>query len=70
MLTRFIPNLFTLGNLFLGMMAILLAIDGNYSLVRHYGHCSDLCWMVWMAEWHVHSMPKVNSARNWIPCLT
>ncbi|MEK4363677.1 CDP-diacylglycerol--serine O-phosphatidyltransferase [Paenibacillus sp. FSL M8-0212] len=32
MLTRFIPNLFTLGNLFLGMMAILLAIDGNYSL--------------------------------------
>ncbi|WP_440113250.1 CDP-diacylglycerol--serine O-phosphatidyltransferase [Paenibacillus sp. QZ-Y1] len=32
MLTRFIPNLFTIGNLFLGMMAILLAIDGNYSL--------------------------------------
>lgn len=32
MLTRFIPNLFTLGNLFLGMMAILLAIDGKYSL--------------------------------------
>ncbi|WP_342552980.1 CDP-diacylglycerol--serine O-phosphatidyltransferase [Paenibacillus sp. FSL R7-0652] len=31
MLTRFIPNLFTLGNLFLGMLAILLAINGKYS---------------------------------------
>ncbi|PZT54846.1 CDP-diacylglycerol--serine O-phosphatidyltransferase [Paenibacillus silvae] len=32
MLTRFIPNLFTLGNLFLGMLAILLAINEKYSL--------------------------------------
>lgn len=32
MITRFIPNLFTLGNLFLGMMAILLAINESYSL--------------------------------------
>lgn len=32
MITKSIPNLFTLGNLFLGMLAIMLALDGKYSL--------------------------------------
>ncbi|MDO7908378.1 CDP-diacylglycerol--serine O-phosphatidyltransferase [Paenibacillus sp. JX-17] len=32
MITKSIPNLFTLGNLFLGMVAILMAFDGKYSL--------------------------------------
>lgn len=32
MITKSIPNLFTLGNLFLGMLAIMLAMDGRYSL--------------------------------------
>lgn len=32
MITKSIPNLFTLGNLFLGMLAIMLALDGRYSL--------------------------------------
>ncbi|CAM3089452.1 CDP-diacylglycerol--serine O-phosphatidyltransferase [Paenibacillus sediminis] len=31
MITKSIPNMFTLGNLFLGMIAIIMAIDGNYS---------------------------------------
>lgn len=32
MITKSIPNLFTLGNLFLGMLAIMLAFDGRFSL--------------------------------------
>ncbi|WP_334075731.1 MULTISPECIES: CDP-diacylglycerol--serine O-phosphatidyltransferase [Paenibacillus] len=32
MITKSIPNLFTLGNLFLGMLAMMLALDGRYSL--------------------------------------
>lgn len=32
MITKSIPNMCTLGNLFLGMIAILLAVDGKYSL--------------------------------------
>lgn len=32
MITKSIPNLFTLGNLFLGMLAIMLALDERYSL--------------------------------------
>lgn len=32
MITKSIPNLFTLGNLFLGMLAIMLALDGKFSL--------------------------------------
>lgn len=32
MITKSIPNVFTLGNLFLGMLAIMLALDGRYSL--------------------------------------
>ncbi|MBP2002605.1 CDP-diacylglycerol--serine O-phosphatidyltransferase [Paenibacillus shirakamiensis] len=32
MITKSIPNLFTLGNLFLGMIAIMLAFNGKYSL--------------------------------------
>lgn len=31
MIMKSIPNMFTLGNLFLGMIAILMAIDGQYS---------------------------------------
>ncbi|GIP55726.1 MULTISPECIES: CDP-diacylglycerol--serine O-phosphatidyltransferase [Paenibacillus] len=32
MITKSIPNLFTLGNLFLGMLAMMLALDGRFSL--------------------------------------
>ncbi|MBA9087307.1 CDP-diacylglycerol--serine O-phosphatidyltransferase [Fontibacillus solani] len=32
MITKSIPNMFTLGNLFLGMLAIMLTFDGRYSL--------------------------------------
>lgn len=32
MVTKSIPNLFTLGNLFLGMSAILMALEGRFSL--------------------------------------
>lgn len=32
MITKSIPNMFTLGNLFLGMVAIMLAFNGKYSL--------------------------------------
>ncbi|MDP4095979.1 CDP-diacylglycerol--serine O-phosphatidyltransferase [Paenibacillus sp. P96] len=31
MITKFIPNMFTLCNLFLGIIAILMAVDGQYS---------------------------------------
>ncbi|MEF2969083.1 CDP-diacylglycerol--serine O-phosphatidyltransferase [Paenibacillus sp. M1] len=32
MITKSIPNLFTLGNLFLGILAILLALEGSFNL--------------------------------------
>ncbi|GGH40350.1 CDP-diacylglycerol--serine O-phosphatidyltransferase [Paenibacillus segetis] len=32
MITKSIPNMFTLGNLFLGMLAIMLALEGRFSL--------------------------------------
>lgn len=32
MITKSIPNLFTLGNLFLGMLAMMFALDGRFSL--------------------------------------
>ncbi|GJM83180.1 hypothetical protein HMSSN139_56760 [Paenibacillus sp. HMSSN-139] len=32
MITKSIPNLFTLGNMVLGMLAILLAMEGRFSL--------------------------------------
>ncbi|MNI40574.1 Phosphatidylcholine synthase [compost metagenome] len=32
MITKSIPNMFTLGNLFLGMLAIMLTFDGRYSM--------------------------------------
>ncbi|MFD3261728.1 CDP-diacylglycerol--serine O-phosphatidyltransferase [Paenibacillus lentus] len=32
MITKSLPNVFTLGNLFLGMLAIIFAFDGKYSM--------------------------------------
>ncbi|MDU5949905.1 MAG: CDP-alcohol phosphatidyltransferase family protein, partial [Paenibacillus macerans] len=32
MFTKSIPNMFTLGNMLLGMLAIIMALEGRYSL--------------------------------------